>query len=327
MNKRLSQWRVRPGMLLILILAMAGRAVANAQDQEDEFESKGLAPSLLDSIERSESRNEIEIVTFSPVIVLKGNVNGQQVNVLFDTGSWPNVIGSHHKAKLRGPIETLSPANGGFEVCNSSNLKLGIHESSNTGRICLMDLTSMKDAAGTEIDAIAGIPFSIGRVVKMDFDNNKFSLQNNATGAYEIVENLRFDELGRPWVELAIGATREQFLIDTGFDGFFSVNHTIAESLKQSGLGEESGKVLVQVYSNGVESHNESLFEIKSQIIFGTEFTHIPVLVSEDPNSPNKIGLELMHHFNVTLDLKFGKLRLNRRKTNADFKKAAHLSN
>ena len=313
-------------MLLILILATTGGAIANCQDQEDESKSKCLAPSLLASKERNETRNEIEIVTFSPVIVLKGNVNGQQVNVLFDTGSWPNIVGSHLKAKLKGPIETLSPTNGGFEVCNSSNLKLGVHESSNTGRICLLDLTSMKDAAGTEIDAIAGIPFSIGRVVQIDFDNEKFSLQDDATGTYEIVENLRFDELGRPWIELAIGATREKFLIDTGFDGFLSVNHTVAETLKKSGLGEESGNVLAQVYSNGVESRKESTFEIKSQTIFGTEFTHIPVLVSKDPNSPNKIGLKLMKHFNVMFDLKFGKLRLNKRRTTVGSPKAAYLS-
>lgn len=251
---------------------------------------------------------EVEIIQISPVIVLKGYINGKQANVLFDTGSWPNAIARHMKSSLSGAIEEVDTAKAQYEVCRWDNLQVGHFFSVNKGSIPLLDLSLLVESVGSRIDAIAGTPFAAGREFKIDFESKKFLIEDRPKSAfYEIVKDIEFDKLGRPWIELEIGTHREKFLVDTGFSGFLGVNQSLAESLEKNGFAKKSGEVEVQFYADGIKTEKKVLIAMQTQNIFGYEFQNMPVQVSNSPESENTIGLKLLEAFNVSLDLKHAK--------------------
>lgn len=268
-------------------------------------------PSNKKNVQKAE--NEVEVITISPLIVLRGQVNGNPANVLFDTGTWPNLIGTHVKSKISCPIDLVGPSDGRYQVCDWRNLKLGKFESTNSGRICLIDLASIDERISVDIDAVAGTPFSIGRVFEINFEKRMFLVHDDHIGSYEFTTDIELDEHGSPCIELEIGEAKGKFLIDTGYNGLISVNQKLADTLKRSGAAREhGGEVTRQIYADGFETYNSELLTIDTQNMFGYDFTNIPISVSKDLVSGNRIGLELLRSFNVSLDLKNGKLRLNK---------------
>lgn len=255
------------------------------------------------------TETEIEIVEISPVIVLKGQINGTPANIFFDTGAWPNIIGTHMESVLLGPVESVG-TDVTYNLCDWRNLKAGHFMSANQGKIWLTDLAPMKESVGIRIDAVAGTPFSLGRIVEIDFENRKFRIPDNPTTSYEFSKKLEFDKTGSPIVELRIGNTESRFLVDTGFNGFLSVNEALASSLKQDGLARVDGEIIAQVYSKGFITDKQELLSLESQEIFDYEFRALPLAVSS--GETNKIGLAVLKAFHVSLDLKRGELRLSK---------------
>ncbi len=307
MNKSVSCLPVVFCLLLLVPLTLVPEIFACVQTDGNELES---SPKQEDS---ANAENEIEVVQFSPVIVLKGQINGNDANVIFDTGSWPNAIGSHRKSELKGRIDKIGPTEKQNEVCDWENLRVGQFKSTSSGRIGLVDFSQLNESFGIGIDAIAGTPFAVGRVFEIDFEKKTFHINDSSNGAfYEIVKDLEFDKLGKPWVRLAIENSKEKFVIDTGFDGFFAVDEKLAERLKENGFASGNEKVTMQVYSDGFKTREKVAMSIAKQIVFGYEFNNVPVIVSKGSNTPNSIGLGLLKCFDVSLDLKRGKLRLNK---------------
>ncbi len=273
-----------------------------------------LASEPIDKLSDRQNASQIEIVNLSPLIVVKGNVNGRPANVIFDTGSWPNAIGNHLESELEGPIESVVSGNERFDVCPWQNLAIGELKSADAGRICLLDLAMLSEEVGIEIDAIAGTPFAVGRVFEIDFENERFAIGYGSSDPFEVDLEIEFDELGRPFVQLKIGNRSENFLVDTGFEGFVTVDAAFGKYLKENGIARDNGEKSMQVYADGFKTSKMSSLYIEKQEVFGYEFRHLPVLVGANSKADNSIGLALLKCFNVSLDLAQGKMRLNRNK-------------
>ena len=307
-------------LLAILVMSFFWASATNSKTHTDALlkNTASTSPTRLPEAGLSQAthitnKNEIEVVKLSPVIVLRGEVNGNQANVLFDTGSWPNFISRKPKSEVPAPIESNRKTEIKSEYCSSENLKVGKFAFASPDNVQLVDLEKMKQAVGIEIDAIAGIPFAKSGIIEIDFQDKKFYVDRRSVRDYEISRDIEFDGYGRPWIEVQIGGIKGLFLVDTGFNGFFSINQESAEILQQNGIAEHGEySIAGQLYSqdDGLQAYEHDTLEIEHQLLFGKKFENVIASVSKEPEESNKIGLGFLRCFNIAIDLEHRKLML-----------------
>lgn len=283
-----------------------------------------LTPSRVVGQQLAQASTQIEVVEMKPLIILRGDVNGQRANVLFDTGTFPNVIDKKLKSQLAGQIREKKMVKGNFDFCEPSNLKVGGYRSFHNTEVLLLNLRPMFEGVGLTVDAIIGTPFFAGRIIGIDFDKGEFEFRDDRPMDSEVVVDVGFDKYRRPILEVNFGSSKSKLLLDTGFNGCLKLSAATFAAVKDNLSFREGKKTLSIIYgSKGFKKSPNKHVIIESIELFGQKFKDVPLTVADASDSDGQtdlIGMEMLRRFNVTLDLRNGKLGLTRNKSfHSDF--------
>ncbi len=268
---------------------------------------------------------EVPFTIGDDAIIAEARVNGKTVQTMFDTGfSGAFVIGPHIDLGRPTGKMGLKDFVGVFEAntIKVASLELGSLKMSNEAlEIVQLPTLDFTESYGTHVDGIMGIePFS-PYVLEINFDKRKFIIYPDtydfSTDAPQSQNayTTKMLPIGRKSIELAVRTSNGKNIVlalDTG-NSFYATTHK--EVLERVGLWPD-GKApqfvgRAYVASGPVESWN---FMMTGATIFGVPVENsvwnIIDLPSSDAQHDGTVGFGFLKHFNVTIDFKRRKVRL-----------------
>lgn len=288
MRKVVPVWLVF--LLILPFLLLLGGAEAPAQKN----------PTALD---------EFEVFGDGDALLLPVTLDGKTHLFLLDTGTTYTIFDKSLKSALGDPIDrvTAKTTNGVVRTTlyRMPKASVGTTPLETDSPVCVLDMTSLREGIGHQVEGVLGMDFLRQHVLRIDFDAARVSFLRSAGADAGESLDLTYDDADCPWVQgkLPDGAA-EPFKIDTGnIVGSGSIRSEAFRSLlTDSGLhvGGEWWYETASGKSRERWGRLESL-----QVGKGS---HKGLIMTE--SSKSTLGLGYLSHYTVTFDFPNQKLYL-----------------
>ena len=228
-------------------------------------------------------------------LVLAGKFVGESrpqalpITCIMDTPAGPRNLGSFAR------VELLRIGSASFQCINA----------------CVADLSNQESALGHELGGVIGMGVFADCQITFDYPRNEFLIEppsgtrwsEKTEGA--MVLPLRLMERELPFIPLRVHGVTMWALIDSGYDGAFSMSGDVVQSLH---LGTPVRvPSYIATFHGSIPGH---AFRLPDSIYLGSREFMTPVAYVQ-PGSPS-IGHKALRHFAVTIDLKNKQVRFAR---------------
>jgi PDZ domain len=261
--------------------------------------------------------------SYGEIIFLRGDINGDPVSLIFDTGARAT-LNSRWIQASRVPTQGAYTTSGfGPSTVSASAVP------SSVWRICteeieiinttVIDLVPFEEKVGRNVDGLVGSEFIHKYVIELDPGLREFRLYDPATykpGAGASVFPLEIDKYGYGGIQAVLQfdekRVRGLFLIDTGANGAADVFHPFAQA---NGLPTH----LVEFREAGpaVGGNVNYRLERATDFVIGDFHLHGPVIAFADAENEwpahqyaGLIGTDILRRFIVTFDFPHRQLYL-----------------
>lgn len=196
------------------------------------------------SLSASEPQEARGTIGNGGLLLIEGKVNEKSIRGVVDTGS------SHHgfDRKLIPFLEGFESVNSksSIEVCDPQRVTIGPLSDVVKAGSGVVDLTPFELKAEERIDAVIGMPFLFGRVIRINPSCHRFKIQETGVTSGKGI-HIHPDDLRRPCVSVTIAGEEFTALIDTGTNAEITANADDFETiLKRLPASQEVSTVNAQ---------------------------------------------------------------------------------
>ncbi len=250
----------------------------------------------------AEPREISGVIGNGGLLLVAAKLNNHPIRTVIDTGA------SHHAydRRLVQFLDQFESSNSGesIEVCGPQRLEVGILRDTIEAGSAVVDLSQFSRAANVQIDAVIGMPFLLGRVIKIHPSHERFAIREKIMEDGEGIK-IRLDEVGRPCVTLLIAGNQLVALIDTGSNADVTANPSDFGDIKEYyGASNALSTASVQSLHGTATRPKIEACDVK----LGSELIHNVSIVE---SSSTKIGMAFLTRFAAVIDLQNMRLRIS----------------
>lgn len=257
------------------------------------------------------STTEVPLEMIDGLPFVEVSINGEgSWRFLLDTGAATSVVSlpvALHYPQAILPVEALitdstADAIMADSILHIDSLSLGGLALSDFHAIAI-DLGSLSEVCGVEIHGILGFPAFRDLLLTIDYPNQRVVVEDAVldTDAADVIPMHLIDN--HPYVELAIGETQVNAMLDTGHASSLSL------PANTSGVGYTADPMpwFSSVDLSGPSSRQ--IARLADDLMLGMVMWEQPIITVDGPDKPN-LGSGFMSFFEVSFDQRSGLVRI-----------------
>ena len=249
---------------------------------------------------------QIPLLNDGMMVRMPVNTLGKTLYFLLDSGFTISSIDAEYKSSLGEPFtEYFAASPLGTEKdlsafhCPAMTIAGRLLD---LNKITCLDLQMLKYISGQQCDGILGMDFLERNVVSLDFDNDKFCLNNT------VPENIKKTFVPVPLTKtpgfytLDVLVNHEKHLslmVDTGDNSSISLNSEAWQEV----FGDSQTNVIIATVADAANRIAESKIGVIDHLeIKNLNYTNLHATFIRNPDSPSHIGLGFFKRHKVTFD-------------------------
>lgn len=245
---------------------------------------------------------EVDVPRHGDLLVIPVRLQSRQCLFALDTGSGTTILDSSLRGAVGNRIGTVRMPQlaGPIDVFESPEVRVGSHRLSSSQGVILVDLSLLRTYSGHDVFGILGMDFLNGEIIQVDFDAGKLRFLRKDGRASGTPLEVTYGKDGVPHVCVSVSpGEAHPFIVDTAFlgSGSGSLDPDVLQALVSRGAAIRMGES-AEVGLAGVSEVRQDT-RINALTIGGYELRKLTFQGAR----PNRLGLDFLAHFVLTLDL------------------------